>query len=331
MKFSKKIHQLKKANNNFASKAIVILFINAIIFLCGNQLGMAQTVSKSSSNTSYSNSNSDNKGGNVSISSSSSSDSYSFSAKHSGAKDSELKDLITKEMGTNNLTTSNGRSQWNVNSGDEMVYEIELRKGRLTIDVDKTIASPSLVKKIESLGKMARTVITGKTEASQKAARLQREADRLKREADRMQREAERMKREEARIQQHVDRMKIQNTARYQADAKRFNEEAKRLASEASEMDTKARHLGGVSNTVRTLLKQERTFSSYYNSFEGLPIVAKIPPSTYRIWPFTKSLAFELRKIAAPAKSFGSPHFAAGVLLTIKSLNGCPSTLIAAV
>ena len=44
-------------------------------------------------------------------------------------------------------------------------------------------------------------------------------------------------------------------------------------------------------------------------------MVAKIPPSTYKICPFTKSLALDDKKIAAPAKSFGSPHFAAGVLL----------------
>ena len=60
----------------------------------------------------------------------------------------------------------------------------------------------------------------------------------------------------------------------------------------------------------------------FYSSFNGFPMVAKIPPSTYKICPFTKSLALDDKKIAAPAKSLGSPHFLAGVLFTIKSLNG---------
>ena len=203
-------------------KTIAIVILNMVLFLSGNALAIAQTGSthsdKTSSSTNYSSSDSDRQNSNVSISSSNTDDSYSFIAKYSGSKDSELKDLIIKEMGSNNLTSTNGKSRWIANSGDEEVYEIELRKGRLTMDVDKNIASPSLVKKIESLGKMAKTIITGKTEASEKAAKMQREADRLKREADRMQREADRMKREEGRIQKNADRIKRENTARYQQD-----------------------------------------------------------------------------------------------------------------
>jgi hypothetical protein len=60
-------------------------------------------------------------------------------------------------------------------------------------------------------------------------------------------------------------------------------------------------------------------------------MVAKIPPSTYNICPFTKSLALEDKKIAAPDKSSGLPHLAAGVRLMIKSLNGCQSIRIGAV
>lgn len=245
-------------------KTIAIVILNMVLFLCGSAFAIAQTATAESkgtkSTTTYSISDSDNQNSNVSISSSSTSDSYSFNAKHSGAKDSELKELVIKEMGSNNLTKSNGKLSWVANSGNEEVYEIEIKKGRLSMDVNKNIASPSLVKKIESLGRMAKTIITGKTEASEKAARMQREADRLKREAKRMQSEADRMKREEERIRRDADRIKREKTAHYQQDAKRFDEEAKRLASEADEMGLRARHLGGVSNTVRTLLRNEKTF-----------------------------------------------------------------------
>jgi len=261
MNFSKKDIELKKTTNKFLSTIIVT--ISTVLFLCGTEFGMAQNVSSVSQNSSnsysYSISDSDDQNGNVSISSNNSDDSYSFRASYSESKDSELKDLITKEMGANNLTNSNGKSRWVANSGKEEVYEIELREGRLTMEVNKNIAAPSLVEKIESLGKTARTIITGKTEVHDKAAKMQREADRLKREADRMQREADRMKREEERIKRDAERIQSENTTRYQEDARRFKEEAKRLASEADEMDVRARHLGGVSNTVRTLLKHERT------------------------------------------------------------------------
>ena len=60
-------------------------------------------------------------------------------------------------------------------------------------------------------------------------------------------------------------------------------------------------------------------------------MVANIPPSTYTICPFTKSLALEAKKTAVPAKSSGFPQRAAGVLLIINSLNGCPSTRIGSV
>ena len=44
------------------------------------------------------------------------------------------------------------------------------------------------------------------------------------------------------------------------------------------------------------------------------PIYARIPPSTYKICPFTKSEASDARNTAGPSRSSGVPHLAAGEL-----------------
>lgn len=219
----------------------------------------SKTTTSTSYNTSVSTDGVEDQNQNVSVSVSNTNHSYSFRARYSGAKDQELKELIIKEMGTNNLTTSNGKLKWSLTSGNEDVYEIELRKGKLTMEVDKNSASPSLVEKIVNLGKSAKTIITGKSEANIEAEKLQREADRLKREADRMQREADRMKREEERLQREADRLNRSHTSVYEKDAERFTQEAKKLTSEAAQLTEEARHRGGVSSNIKNLLNEDRT------------------------------------------------------------------------
>jgi hypothetical protein len=73
-------------------------------------------------------------------------------------------------------------------------------------------------------------------------------------------------------------------------------------------------------------LRPERFISKKYtakNHFGCLPMYANMPPSTYKIWPLTKSDAPEAKNIAGPAKSSGVPQRAAGVLEIIKLSNGC--------
>ena len=62
------------------------------------------------------------------------------------------------------------------------------------------------------------------------------------------------------------------------------------------------------------------SFSSFPNlDYLGcLPIYAKIPPSTYKICPFTKLDASLAKNTAGPAKSSGLPQRAAGVFAIIK-------------
>lgn len=253
-------------------KTIAIALLSISIYIC-SIAATAQTpavpisqqsnASKTTTSTSYSTSVStdgvEDQNQNVSVSVSNTDNSYSFRARYSGAKDQELKELIIKEMGTNNLTTTNGKLKWNLTSGNADVYEIELRNGKLTMEVEKNRASPSLVEKIVSLGKSAKTIITGKSDASMEAERMQREADRLKREAERMQREADRMKREEERLQRETDRLNKTQTSLYEKDAERFTEEAKKLTSEAAQLTEEARHKGGVSSTIKNLLNEDRT------------------------------------------------------------------------
>ncbi len=197
------------------------------------------------SNSSYSyslkDSDSSQKNGNTSISVSSNDSSYSFSAKHSGEKDQEIKELLLREMGTNNLMQSKNKYTWIVSYGNDDVYEIEWKKGRLSMEVDKTIADKELVDKITEIGKNAKTIITGKSDQDRSVERERREVDRKLREADRMRREAE-------RLRQRAER-----------DAERIKREADRLENDARRAVRDASKRGTVSNPVSGLLQREST------------------------------------------------------------------------
>ncbi|MFT7072290.1 hypothetical protein [Patiriisocius sp. Uisw_017] len=198
---------------------------------------------KTSSNYSYSESSDGDDGGssNISVSTSSTDDSYMFRARHDGNKDAKIKALLLKEMGRNNLEVKNGKHTWVTNSGGEEVYEIKFSKGRLRIDLDKTIASAELEKKIVRLGKSARTIISGVSDEKRKVVTLQREAERMQRAADRMRREAVRLQEDQQRNQ---DRIKL---------------EADRLKRQADRLEDNVRRSGGTSTVIQNLLDDHRT------------------------------------------------------------------------
>ncbi|GEQ86750.1 hypothetical protein ULMS_22580 [Patiriisocius marinistellae] len=215
-----------------------------------NNVSVHSDETKSSTSYSYSIKDDDNKGssGNVSISTSSNDGSYSFRLRYDGSKDDQIKKLLYKEMGTNNLDTSGSKDVWITKSGGEEVYEIKFGKGKLNMDVDKEIASEAIANKIAEIGKTVRTIITGQKEGDREAERLQREADRLQRDADRMRREADRLQQQE---QRNIDRIK---------------READRLAREAERAGDNARRSGGVSAVVIELLKEDKT---YYDGLDN--------------------------------------------------------------
>lgn len=204
-------------------------------------------------NTSYSYSNSSKQDRNVSVSISNSDDSYTMRAQYPTNKYQEIKDVLVKEMNSKNHTTSNGKDLWNSTSNGDEVYEIVLKEDKLTIDLDKEIASSSLAEKFKTLGLTIRTIIVGKAnESRREAERLQRDADRLRRDAERMQREAERMQREAEKQSQSISK-------NYRRDAKKIADEARKLASQALELNTTASHKGGISGDIRMLLGDSKT------------------------------------------------------------------------
>jgi len=189
------------------------------------------------SSTSYSyNVSDDDQDTNTSISSSNSDNDYSFRARYTKKKDSEIKEHLLKELGRNNLTERDGKMIWEAKAGNDDVYEVELRPGKLTMDVDKRIASNSLTEKMVKLGKSVKFIITGDDDKKREAQRLQRDAERLQRDAERMQREAKRLK------------------DRARRDSERIQREADRLALNADKVEGEARHRGGVSTIIKELL-----------------------------------------------------------------------------
>lgn len=266
-------------------KSITIVFAS-ILVLCATQLGAqttpqtpktpkTKTTSSSSSSTtvsvhsdeddgsssySYTDTSIDgkNKNTNISISISSSDDSYSLRAKFPEDKYIEVYNVLINEMNARNLTESNGKQIWVSNSNNEEVYKVILSKNKLTISLDKDVASGSLAEKFEVMGKTIRTAISGAdNEARRDAERLQREADRLRRDAESMQREAD-------RIQREADHQQREDAKRYRDDARALADKARKLANEASDLGTEANHRGGISSQVRTLLGENKTL--YYDT-----------------------------------------------------------------
>lgn len=211
-----------------------------------------------SSSYSYSVSSSDSNGKNkktsTSVSISNSDDSYSFRAKFPSSKSQEVLNALKKEMNNNNLSRSNNKYIWNSESNGDEVYKVLFSGTKLSMFLDKDVASSSLEEKFETLGQTIRTVIVGEeNEKRREAERLQREADRLVRDAQRMQREADRISREAKRQAATISNQ-------YKNDAKRIAEEAKRIAQKASLMSREAAHKGGISSYVRSLLGNDKTF-----------------------------------------------------------------------
>lgn len=208
-----------------------------------SEVSMHSDETKTSSNYSYSESSDgdDGRSSNISVSTSSTDDSYTFKARHDGNKDVQIKALLLKEMGKNNLEVKNGKHTWVTNSGGEEVYEIKFSKGRLRIDLDKTIASAELEKKIVRLGKSARTIISGVSDEKRKVALLQREAERMQRAADRMRREAVRLQKHQQRNQDRIKR------------------EADRLKRKADRLEDNVRRSGVTSTAIQNLLDDNRT------------------------------------------------------------------------
>jgi len=212
---------------------------------------------ETSSSYSYSISTSEddgqNKGTNVSVSISNSEDSYTFRSKFPSDKLKEIRHVLTKEMSSKNHTVYKGRDSWNSDSNGEEVYKVSLSNGKLSMYLDKDIASASLIEKFETLGVTIRTVIVGKeNEERREAERLQREADRIRRDAERMQREADRIQREAKR---HASSASNQ----YKNEAKRIADEARRLAAEARDLNHVAGHNGTIGSVVRKLLGDSKT------------------------------------------------------------------------
>ncbi|MEE9361765.1 MAG: hypothetical protein V3U92_04130 [Cellulophaga sp.] len=240
------------------------------------------TTSSTSSSYSMSTSSSgDNvQSTNVSISVSNSDRAYTLKARCSSSKMKEVKTFLLKEMGRNNLTTTGGQYNWEANSNKNRVYDISVSNKRLTMFIDKEVASTSLVRKFEDMGLIIRSIISGDNDQGN----TQREADQMQREADRMQRDADRMKKEATRMQRAADK---DNSKNYEEDAIRFEAAAKRMEEDAKQMEEEAKHNGGVPNIVKLLLDAPKT--NYANKFVGA--------NTNWVWPsFQKAVISKLIK-----------------------------------
>ena len=245
-------------------KTVTIVAIQiALFFTIHNALGQTVptpptppvTHTTSSSTVSYSSTNSDDYSGNVSIAISNTNRSYKFKAKFPSKRYTDLLSILKNELESKKMVKSGNSYTWISNADDNEVYNVEFTSKKLTIFLDKNVASATLIHKFEALGKTLKTAITGNSDTKREAEELQREADKLLRDAERMQREA-------TRIQQEAKRIEQANLKSYQEDAMHIAEEAKRLAEKAANISTEASHKGAISAPLKTLLNSDKTFLS---------------------------------------------------------------------
>lgn len=213
------------------------------------------THTSSSSSMSYSRSSSNNSSGNISISISNTNSSYKFKAKFPSKRYADLLSVLESELESKKMTKSGSSYSWVSNADENEVYNVELNTKKLTMSLDKNVASDALITKFEALGKTLKAVISGNDETK-------REAEELQREADRLLRDAERMKREAARVQREAKRIEQANLESYKEDALRIAEEAKRLAEKAAIISVEASHKGAINTPLKMLLRSNKTYLS---------------------------------------------------------------------
>jgi len=209
-------------------------------------------------------------GENIAISISNSSDEYRFKGNFPAKANPELLSYLMETMGSKNLTRKGGRTEWIANTNGDEVYKISLGSGRLLMEVDKEIASNTLVEKFVAMGMEARTIITGEDAQDEERKRLEREADRLRRDAQRMQREAERLERQAKsdydrvardakRASEDAERI-ARDISRTSKDAERVKREAERVLKDAERLGHMTAAKGGMDSSVKEVLRKANTY-----------------------------------------------------------------------
>ena len=236
------------------------------------------------------NSSDSDTGQNINISISNNDSEYSVKANFPGESGIKLLDYFMEKMGAKNLTTKGNSSNWVANANGDEVYRISLSEERLTMKIDKEVASNDLVEKFAKMGTDVRTIITGESTEKAEVKRLEREADRLRRDAERMQREASRL---EAQVRRNLERQERDrgevehNMNRAQRDADRVKREAERVYEEAERAGHMSASSGGMDSTVREVLRKGNTF------FDE----AKAQNTNGWTWPaFQQALIFSLKE-----------------------------------
>lgn len=222
------------------------------------------TVSTTSGNYRVSvNSSDSSTGENISITISNDEDEYSLKANFPKVTGPKLLNYFMDNMGSKNLSRKGSKTNWIANGNGDEVYKISLGAERLTMNIDKEVASNDLVEKFGNMGLDVRTIITGESAEKEEVKRLEREADRLRRDADRMKREADRLERQARRNAEQREREEsriARDADRVQNDARRVQREAERVQREAERAGHLSASSGGMDSSVREVLRKGSTF-----------------------------------------------------------------------
>ena len=173
----------------------------------------------------------DESGYEVNISVSNEEDFYRLRSTFPDEKIDEVVSVLIDEMGEELLIQDGGSYDWGLHIDKDLVYEVKLNDNRLTMFVDKEIASAKIVSKIETLSNRFRGIFMDVEEDERNRELL--DAERLMHDAERLMHDAERMEAEAERLRESVEH----DAERLVHDAERLEIEAERLRGEAERLE----------------------------------------------------------------------------------------------
>ncbi|MDY8136387.1 hypothetical protein [Aquimarina sp. 2201CG5-10] len=134
--------------------------ICTLSLLLAISFGNAQTSSNSKVSINYSSDEPGDRNYKVSISISNTDDVYTVNAKFPGSRTEKLKNFLKDHLETK-MKKVNSSYNWNYYNKDEMGYKVKLKRGKLSVFLDKEFVSVDLIEDFIDMFSDLKEVIKG--------------------------------------------------------------------------------------------------------------------------------------------------------------------------
>jgi hypothetical protein len=178
---------------------ILLISLNISLWAQQNTNSITKTTSSESSEYSISVSDSDrNYNETRSVSISETEAEYKLKAEFPAARTAAIKEVIIDEFGNESLQNKGGGLIWELVSRNDKIYRIELKPGKVRMELLKEQASINLTQKFLMSGQEIKKLLA--VENNQKSEALKLQSVRLQKEAKLMHQEAERLEKQKEQL-----------------------------------------------------------------------------------------------------------------------------------